>query len=87
MMITKSCHDLYYGPAFKRDFKHSQIADSQNETDYGIQDADMDPYSDYKPPTQNANRENGQKPTQNPSRSPKEGRDGSSTEEAVSSPG
>ena len=56
--------------------------DNQNDADYGIQDADMDPYSDYKP-----NQTKTTNPKPNQSKSPKDGRDGSSTEEAVSSPG
>ena len=42
----------------------------------------MDPYSDYKP---NQPKPTNSKPNQ--SKSPKDNRDGSSTEEAVSSPG
>lgn len=42
----------------------------------------MDPYSDYKP-----NQTKTPNPKPNQSKSPKDGRDGSSTEEAVSSPG
>ena len=42
----------------------------------------MDPYSDYKP-----NQTKPANPKPNQPKSPKDGRDGSSTEEAVSSPG
>lgn len=62
--------------------QNSQIIDSQNDVDYGIQDADMDPYSDYKP-----NQTKTTNPKPNQPKSPKDIRDGSSTEEAVSSPG
>ena len=42
----------------------------------------MDPYSDYKP-----NQTKPTNPKPNQPKSPKDARDGSSTEEAVSSPG